>query len=152
MEDKKREKYPRSSFLDAAEHLPLWQKKEKKISPWFPWLRDKDRQKYEGILMNKDIAFYKPCDSLFIAEGSLHENRIKVGLSWNRNVCHLVWKQTKVSAVEKITHWNWCTESVVLTEFFFIFFFCLFTSRSKSHDKIKWNTVIVNSLFKHQWK
>lgn len=77
MEDKKKEKYPRSSFLDAVEHLPL----KKKILPWFPWLRDKDRKKYEGILMNKDIAFYKPCDSLFVAEGSLHENKIKVGLS-----------------------------------------------------------------------
>lgn len=63
------------------QNISHFDKKKRKISPWFPWLRDKDRQKYEGILMNKDIAFYKPCDSLFIAEGSLHENRIKVGLS-----------------------------------------------------------------------
>lgn len=39
---------------------------------WFPWLRDKDRLKCEGISMNKDIAFYEYHDSLFIAKGPEH--------------------------------------------------------------------------------
>ena len=39
---------------------------------WFPWLRDKDRLKCEGISMNKDISFYEYRDSLFIAEDPEH--------------------------------------------------------------------------------
>lgn len=34
---------------------------------WFPWLQDKDRLKYEGILMNKDIALFW-FSWLFVAE------------------------------------------------------------------------------------
>lgn len=49
---------------------------------WFPWLRDKDGLECEGILMNKDIAFYESYNSLFIAEGAWKRiHGINVGLN-----------------------------------------------------------------------
>lgn len=73
MEDKEKEKASKVIFFRHCSRTSLskndcWSVTE---MTWFPWLRDKDRLKCEGILMNKDIAFYEPYDSLFTAEGPM---------------------------------------------------------------------------------
>ena len=51
---------------------------------WFPWLRDKDRLKCEGISVNTDIAFYEYHDSLFTAKGPEHGSLCTESLNQGR--------------------------------------------------------------------